>query len=502
VRRSTPCKKLLVAAVLTLASAAGARSQDDPLAELSARGRELMAAGRYAEAVPVYRQLSDKAPESPGLLLNLGMALHLSGASREALAPLAEAAKRDPASYPAALMLGAARLRCGEPRAAMAPLKAAVRLRPDESEARSLLADALLAQGRHAEAGPQLEALARLAPEDASAWLRLGRSYEALATRGFETLLERGPESAYMLALVAEVRRDEGRADAALELYRKASERAPGMRGLHAAAAELEREAGRADRAAAEEALERGLPKPDCAQKTLECRFAAGRHREVVAAAATATTPAAAYWLARSSNELAREAFARLEKLPPSAALHEWRAEQLRGEGRYADAAEEWRRAAEQKPRDLRLRQELAVTLRLSQDLAGAQAVLEQIVAEREDAAGARYLLGDVLVARQQPEAAIPHLERAVALDPSLAHAHAVLGRAYALVGRAPAAVPHLEKALAVDDDGSLHLQLARAYRAAGRDADAQRTLAEWERLRKSRAEAQAPGAPPPLTPP
>ena len=120
---------------------------------------------------------------------------------------------------------------------------------------------------------------------------------------------------------------------------------------------------------------------------------------------------------------------------------------------------------------------------------------------EHPDAAGASYLLGDVLVARQQPEAAIPHLERALRLDPSLAHAHAVLGRAYALVGRGQEAVPHLEKALAVDEDGSLHLQLARAYRAAGRSADAERTLAQWERLRKARDEPTAPGARP-LTPP
>jgi predicted Zn-dependent protease len=481
--------------------AAGAGAEDDPRATLSARGRELMAAGRYAEAVPVYRQLAAAVPGSPGVLLNLGMALHLSGASREALGPLAAAFESEPASYPAALFLGAARLRSGASRAAVAPLRAAVKLQPDEPEARSLLADALVAQGRLAEAAAQLEALTRLSSEDASAWLRLGRSYEALAGRAFETLLERGPESAFTLALVAEVRRDEGRSDAALELYRKASERAPGMRGLHAAASELEREAGRAERAAAEEAEERRLPKPDCARQALECRFAEGKHREVVAAASGATALASAYWLARSANELARAAFARLEQLPSSAALHEWRAGELRGAGRYADASEEWRRAVALAPRDPRLRQELAVTLRLNHELAAAQAVLEELVGERPDAAGARYLLGDVLVARQQPEAAIPHLERALRVDPSLAHAHAVLGRAYALVGREKDAVPHLEKALAVDEDGSLHLQLARAYRAAGRTADAERTLAQWERLRKARADPPAPGTRP-LTPP
>jgi predicted Zn-dependent protease len=44
-----------------------------------------MAAGRYAEAVPVYRDLVKAVPGNPGLVLNLGMALHLAGQDQEAL---------------------------------------------------------------------------------------------------------------------------------------------------------------------------------------------------------------------------------------------------------------------------------------------------------------------------------------------------------------------------------------------------------------------------------
>jgi tetratricopeptide (TPR) repeat protein len=474
---------------LLLALAAGApaatRAQDEAAGALAARGRELMSARRYAEAVPVYRELVAALPQNPGLLLNLGMALHLSGASREAVAPLATAFERQPESFPAALFLGAARLRSGSARAAIAPLQKAVGLRSDDREARSLLVDALVEAGRRSQAEPHLVALSRLAPEDPSVWFNLGKTYEALATQAFGTLLERAPESAFTLALVADARRDEGRPALALDLYRKARERAPEMRGLRAAIAALEREAGRLVEAAAEEEQERRLPRPDCARVPLECRFAEGRHHEVVRAAASSKTLAAAYWLARSSNELAVEAFRRLEGLPPSAPLHEWRAGQLRDEGRLAEAADEWRKALSLSPRGARLRTELAVTLRLNQDLAGAQAALEAALREQPEAALASYLLGDVLLARQQPEAAIAPLEKAVRLDPGLAHAQGALGRAYALVGRAAEAVPHLEKALPVDEDGSLRLQLARAYRAAGRDADAERTLAEWQRIRE-----------------
>src|SRR6185503_10837296 len=118
----------------------------------------------------------------------------------------------------------------------------------------------------------------------------------------------------------------------------KAIERAPSMRGLHAALARLYRETGHPDWAALEDERERRLAPPDCARTPLECRFAEAKHREVLRAAAGSSTPAAAYWVARSANVLAGEAFARLEALPASAPLFEWRAAQLRDEGRYGES--------------------------------------------------------------------------------------------------------------------------------------------------------------------
>ena len=297
----------------------------DP-AELSRRGSELMAAGRYAEAVPVYRDLAKAVPGNAGLLVNLGMALHLSGQDSEAVAPLEAALKLDPDSAPATLFLGAARMSLGRTAAAVAPLQRAVRLQPENREARSMLADALVTLDRHAEAEPHLRRLSRTYPRDPVVWFALGKTYEALAGQAFGRLLERDPESPLTLALVAEARLDEGQTAAAFQLYRRALERAPAQRGLHAGVAEVYRRTGHPDWAAVEEEQEKRLPKADCARDALECAFAGGKHREVLAAASKIETLTASYWLARSANALAVEAFTRLTALPPSAPSHEWTA--------------------------------------------------------------------------------------------------------------------------------------------------------------------------------
>jgi tetratricopeptide (TPR) repeat protein len=478
----------LLAPALLLIGAGPLAAQDADLRARSQRGSELMAAGRYAEAVPVYRELVQAAPGNAGLLTNLGMALHLSGQDREAVPQLEAALKIQPDSLPASLFLGAANLRLGKPAAAVAPLRKAVRLQGDHREARSMMAEALLVLDRHAEAEPHLHRLSQLAPADPAVWFQLGKTYEVLTSRAFEALLERDPESPFALALVAEARLAEGRQAAAFQLLRKVLERAPSMRGLHASVAGIYREQGHPDWAAVEEGKERALPKADCAREALECAFAAGKHREVLAAASKEKTAAASYWTARACNELAVQAFGRLAALPPSAPGHEWAATQMRNEARYAESAEEWRKAITLAPDDSRLKLELAI---------------EGVLGSEPGSPDGSYLLGDVLLARAQPEAAVPHLEKAVRLAPQLLEASSALGRAYALVGRPADAIPHLEKALPTDTDGSLRLQLARAYQAAGQAEAARRALADYQEYRKasgagSQAQAEAPAITPP----
>src|SRR5438876_9433503 len=108
------------AAALLLVLTAGAQlASQDELAARSAAGKELMAAGRYAEAVRVYRELVQALPGNAGLLVNLGMALHLWGRDAEAVPPLETALRLQPSAFPAALFLGASRLRLGRAAAAV-----------------------------------------------------------------------------------------------------------------------------------------------------------------------------------------------------------------------------------------------------------------------------------------------------------------------------------------------------------------------------------------------
>src|SRR5713101_2050295 len=130
---------LFALVVLLLRAAPPAPPAGADLAARSQRAKELMGAGHYADAVPVYRELVKAVPDNPGLLANLGMALHLSGQDKEAIPPLEAALALAPDSLPAALFLGASQLRLGRAAAAVAPLQKVVRLQPDNVDARSLL---------------------------------------------------------------------------------------------------------------------------------------------------------------------------------------------------------------------------------------------------------------------------------------------------------------------------------------------------------------------------
>src|SRR5690242_11892044 len=164
---------------------------------------ELMAAGKFEDAIPVYRELSHAVPDNPGLLLNLGMALHLAGHSRQALAPLERALKLDASTLPAWLFLGSAFLRVSEPAKAIPPLRKYVALQPEDPSGHQDLGDALLATGAYRDAKEEFLKLSQIDPANRRAWYGLNRCYTSLAQAAFEAVEKAAPESAYWLALVA-----------------------------------------------------------------------------------------------------------------------------------------------------------------------------------------------------------------------------------------------------------------------------------------------------------
>jgi predicted Zn-dependent protease len=480
--------QVLVFCLVSILAQSSGLAQSDDLALKSQRAKEFMAEGKFVEAIPLYRELNQAVPNNPGLLLNLGMALHMAGDERKSIPQLEAAVKLDPKLTPAWLFLGAARLQLGKALAAVEALQMVLRLEPDHRGALEMLAGALLSLGRAAEAAERYRKLAELDPESSPVWYGLGRSYESLSVRAFDELQKTAPESGYWLALIAEARLREQQFSSAYYLYRRALETMPTMRSLHSAVAEVYRQTGHLDWANIEEQKERQLPKLDCHIHTLECKFRAEQFRMLVASAQDANTPESYYWRSRAYNELALEAFTRLGQLPPSAEQHELRAHIYNGQKRYTEAAGEWREALKLSPGDPQIQKQLAISLKFSQDYGGALPVFQDLLRRQPGSAELNYLVGDTLLDLQRVEEAIPLLKRAVDRDPELLAAHKSLARADLAAGKAAEAIPHLKVALATDDDGSLHYQLARAYQANGQAGLAKQVLADYQTIQGSAA--------------
>ena len=228
-----------------------------------------------------------------------------------------------------------------------------------------------------------------------------------------------------------------------------------------------------------------GLPPPDCVRHKAECAFRAGRFADAVAAVEGRRDAESLYWRARAHNELAVEAFSKLELLPPSPESHAFRAELYRNQGRHVESVAELREAAKLAPGDPRIQRELATSLYLSRDYDAAAPLLQGLLKQAPRSAELSFMYGDTLLQAQKVESAIPPLEAAVRLDASLISARASLGRAYLLQGRHADAIPHLKAALGSDEDGSLHYQLARAYQATGQPELAKQMLAKYEAMQK-----------------
>jgi len=474
-------------------------AQSDDLAAKSGRGKKLMAAGKFEEAIPIYRDLVQALPDNPGPMMNLGLALHMAGHEREAVSKFQPVLKLEPTHLPARLFLGTAYLKLNEPAKAIEPLKTVVQAQPDNLEARLFLGQALLSLERFQAAAEQFERLSEQAPENPKVWNGLGLSHEGLAGQNFEELEKAAAGSAYWLVLVAESRAKADQYNRAFFFYREALAKMPNMHGVHAMLAEVYRKNGHPDWAAIEEKKERKLPPLDCSDageasvtarsalarkhsnksQKLECDFWAGRYHQVAASSKEVNTPEAIFWRTRAYSELARQAFSRLAQLPPSGEAHELMAKIHFGQKNYAASIKEWQEALKFSPENPYYRQGLGISLSARGDYDGARRLLEDLIKQSPDSAELNYWFGFTLLGLEKPGAAIPFLEKGVEGDPTVLPAHRDLARAYLRTGQIEKAIPHLEAALPIDDEGSLYYQLALAYGKRG-----QREL-EKELLRK-----------------
>jgi predicted Zn-dependent protease len=195
------------------------------------------------------------------------------------------------------------------------------------------------------------------------------------------------------------------------------------------------------------------------------------------------------YGLGRAQEALgskpeAKEAWERLMALPVSIESHMHAAEVDDTEGRWREAAIEWRQALRLAPGNRAVRMGLGASLFRSRDYDAAMAALKPLLTS--ESADAQFLYGASLLNLQQPVEAIPYLRAAVARDARLLAARAALGQGLLQTGKVEEAIPLLDSAVSVDRDGSIHFQLYRAYRLTHREAEAREALAAYQRLRAS----------------
>lgn len=179
----------------------------------------------------------------------------------------------------------------------------------------------------------------------------------------------------------------------------------------------------------------------------------------------------------RASQDMVREA-------PFSYQVHELNAEALETQGKWEEAAAEYRKILDINPMLPGIHARLGRVL-LSGSEPSAEAVAQakknfedELVIDPRNAT-AEYVLGELAKEADDLSAAIQHYSRATRLDAGFAEAYLGLGSALVASKRFDDAIPPLERyEKLAPDSPSGHYQLALAYNGIGRKEDANREAA------------------------
>jgi predicted Zn-dependent protease len=450
-----------------------------------------MEQGRFDEAAGIYRELLQSMPDEGGLLMNLGMALALGGHEADAIAPLQRAVALKPELVPAHLFLGSSYLAVGRPADAIVPLERVVGARATDVEARRMLAQAYAETGRPNDAVVELRAVTGIAPRLPAAWYALGHAYNAVTQDALAGFNDEPEDSPWRQLLVADALLADGRLTDAFALDRATLERLPSMASIHDSIAKIYELSGHADWAATERG--KGVLSPAaCAGRKALCAFRAGRYRAALDAAMAGKDVESRYWRARAATELALAAFKQLEQLPDSRERREVRATLALSQRRYTDAVAELKAALTFAPKDPGLLDDLGTAYYSSREYDKAVEAFTPLLAGNPDDPRLLTLVGDSLLQLQRLDEALPMLQHAVERDRSDAMPRLALGRAYLQKGEFAAAVPLIEAQLTNDNDGSLHVQLARAYAGLGQKDKAEALMKESQEIQRAAQERGA----------
>jgi tetratricopeptide (TPR) repeat protein len=168
--------------------------------------------------------------------------------------------------------------------------------------------------------------------------------------------------------------------------------------------------------------------------------------------------------------------------------MHQIMGQEMARQGNTEGAIAHYREAVKMDPRLPGLHFELAEALSLASP-SGQEQVEKEYQAALSDNPfdeKAECRLGEIALRASDLESALAHYKRAVELQPSDADASLGLGKTLTQMHRTAEAEPYLKRAAQLEPFTAVtHYRLSLMYRAAGRTSDAQRELAEFQRLKE-----------------
>jgi predicted Zn-dependent protease len=153
-------------------------------------------------------------------------------------------------------------------------------------------------------------------------------------------------------------------------------------------------------------------------------------------------------------------------------------------------------------PRDPEVLAELGTTYYYARDFERTVATLQPLLQDRGNDPQLLSMCGEALLELQRVDDAVALLERATSLDSTNSGARLALARAYVQKEYYAAAIPLLEVEISDDKDGSLHVQLARAYKGIGNAEKAAQLLARSQELQQAAQQRSAAAGQRAITPP
>jgi len=211
--------------------------------------------------------------------------------------------------------------------------------------------------------------------------------------------------------------------------------------------------------------------------------------------------PEVLYLSVHTYSDLSSRAAADLARTASGSAQgHELHAESLETEGKWDEAAKEYRLVLQQNPRlpgiHFRLgRLLLSKSNPNESDAEEARKEMQQELEIDPTNAGAEYVLGEIAKQNQQWDDAMQHFSRAAKLDAGFGDAFVGWGECLVSEKKFSDAIPPLETAVKLQSGNpAAHYMLAIAYARSGRKEDGDREFAIQKQLTQKGAAGEAPG--------